>query len=224
MNQSLNINEIFYSIEGEGKRAGLPCVFIRLTGCNLSCSYCDTKYASDNKCSDFSFQELSITDIVNEVRKYSCLNVTITGGEPLVQPNIYLLIAALIRLNYEINIETNGSCSIATPSRFNNKLFYTMDWKTQSSGESNWMRSENLLHLQDIDVLKFVVGTDADLLEVLEICEFLPNKNVQVFVSPVYSKISPLKLVNFVKSHGLSNIRLQLQLHKIIWNPETKGV
>lgn len=224
MNQSLNINEIFYSIEGEGKRAGLPCVFIRLAGCNLSCLYCDTKYASDNKCSDFSFQELSIIDIVNKVQQYPCLNVTITGGEPLVQPNVYLLISALIRLNYEINIETNGSCLISPSNRFNNKLFYTMDWKTKSSGESNWMNSENLLRLQNIDVLKFVVGTNEDLLEVVEICKCLPNKDVQVFVSPVYNKMSPLELVNFVKSHGLSNIRLQLQLHKIIWDSQERGV
>lgn len=213
MKQTLDINEIYYSIEDSGKRAGAPCVFIRLAGCNLDCSYCDTQYQN---------KVMKIEEVVASAMRFSCFNVTITGGEPLAQENVYLLIGALLRNGYDINIETNGSYPLIE-NRPSDGLFFTMDWKTSSSGENQAMRRRNILLLKKQDVLKFVVGSSEDLEEVSDIYECIPHE-VQVYISPVHGKIDPLAIVDFIKEKGIENMRLQLQLRRILWGADVKGV
>lgn len=214
----MRVNEIFYSLEGEGVRAGYLAVFVRFYGCNLQCSYCDTRYSCDSQ----QYTDMSIADIVEEVKKFGCKKITITGGEPLIQPDIEALIKALCDNGFEVNIETNGSIDIATYT-LNPNVIITMDYKSISSEMNEFMLPNNLKQLRNNDVLKFVVGDVSDLNDMLSV---LQNNQLrcQVFVSPVFGKIEPVEIVEYIKNHALYNCRVQLQLHKIIWNPNEKGV
>lgn len=210
MSDELLVNETFNSIEGEGKRAGALATFIRLTGCNLRCSYCDTAYAF---CEG---TRKSVQDIIDRVLYH---NVTITGGEPLTQD-----IRGLIRglAHHDVNIETNGSIDIR-PYECYPHVFFTIDYKCDSSGMSQRMLSSNFECLRPKDVLKFVVGDYKDLEQAKEICErYSPKCNV--YVSPVFGKITPVGIVEYIKRNSLQNWKLQLQLHKYIWNPNERGV
>lgn len=208
------VNEIFYSIEGEGIRAGMPCVFIRLFGCNLNCSYCDTRYS----CEGEENKVMSIQEIVDEVEHFKCPNITITGGEPLIHSGINKLLSVLVDIGYKVNVETNGSVvpEIDGP-------IYTMDFKTKCSGMSNKMNIEAFKALDETDVVKFVVASIDDLEQALS---FVEENNIvaNVFVSPVFGKIELIEIAEFLKLHKLYNWRMQLQLHKYIWEPTMRGV
>lgn len=216
----MKVNEIFDSIDGEGIRTGELATFIRLAGCNLRCSYCDTEYAL--KCTDG--EEMSIKEIVEKVKAIGNRNITLTGGEPLIHNETADLIAALG--GHIVNIETNGSIAIAQYSSLENVII-TMDWKTRSSGENSKMLAENLKHLRPTDVLKIVMSEE----DKQEVFDLLNDNEIKayIYLSPVFGKCDPKSLVEFLKhlrNSGIdtSKIRVQVQLHKIIWKPEERGV
>ena len=212
------VNEIFSSIEGEGIRTGYPVTFIRLFGCNIECPYCDTKYA----CKGTDFVKMSVDEIVDKVQEFGFNRVTITGGEPLIHRDVDNLIIALTHLGYEINIETNGTVYVGEYTELDNVIL-TVDYKSISSGMNSKMDLENISILRRQDVLKFVVGTIQDLEDMKEIIQnFHPICNI--FVSPVFEQIAPVEIVNFIKDNKLENCRVQLQLHKLIWDPQERGV
>lgn len=222
----MNVNEIFYSIDGEGIRAGVPCVFVRFNGCNLRCTYCDTIYAQD---CDQPGIEMSPRDILNKVKTYGCPNVTLTGGEPCNQENIRELVSLLINNHFKVNIETNGS--VDAPALFysmanSQNLLITMDYKCKSSGMSEYMNIGYLARLRQCDVLKFVVGSEDDMYEALHVIDALSIQECfpQIFFSPIFGEIEPKEIVEFLKKTGLYQCRVQLQLHKYIWPPEERGV
>lgn len=212
----MKVVEIFKSIDGEGIRAGFPVTFIRLEGCNLRCSYCDTTYSYDNA----SFTQMSVDDIVAQVWKLGCFRVTVTGGEPLIHEDISQLIAKLTSQGFEVNIETNGSVDIK-PYLSNRKVIITADYKCPSSGMEEHMIQDNLKALRSKDVLKFVVGSQQD----LNTCLCLRGyTKAQVYISPVFGKIEPEDIVTYMLEHDMQDCRIQLQLHKFIWNPNQRGV
>lgn len=214
----MKVVEIFKSIDGEGKRAGLPTTFIRLYGCNLHCSYCDTRYG----CEDNNYTELSITDILNTVKKLGLKSITLTGGEPLIHEDVNCLIQTLLKHGCCVNIETNGSVNIEKYCGVSG-LFLTMDYKCSSSDMKNKMNLHNLTLLNTTDVLKFVVGSDKDLQDALYILNtYYPR--CQVYFSPVFGKIEPAHIVDFMLKNNLDNCKVQLQMHKIIWDPDKRGV
>lgn len=215
----MNVNEIFCSIEGEGKRAGYPCVFVRFNGCNLRCSYCDTAYAQE-ECKGI---EMSPKEIAIKVRSFGFDKVTLTGGEPLLQEDIELLVHELVSRGMQVNIETNGSVEIEHTSYSSDELFYTVDYKCPSSGMSRKMNPKAFVRLRFGDVLKFVVGSKEDMEDALRIINVY-DPPCQIFFSPVFGKIEPVAIVDFIKEHYLKNVRIQLQLHKFIWDPEKRGV
>lgn len=213
------IVEIFNSIEGEGKRSGDLVTFIRLAGCNLRCSYCDTTYSYDTD----NAKELTIAEIMEQVT-YN--KVTVTGGEPLYHSNIVHLLEALLKNQHEVNIETNGSIDLARTSflkAYPGKLFYTMDFKLPSSGMYNEMYMPNLRQLRKDDVLKFVVGSEEDLEKAWQILD-TNLITAKVYISPVFGSIEPAKIVKYMQDNTMTDCTLQLQMHKIIWSPETRGV
>lgn len=214
----MKVVEIFESIDGEGKRAGLPTTFIRLFGCNLNCSYCDTRYG----CEGDNYEIMSIRNILDRLELYGTNSVTITGGEPLIHPGINQLIDLLAREGYWVNIETNGSQYIGhLPA--NPNVFVTMDYKCPCSGMQDKMCLANLRTLSTKDVLKFVVGSPEDLVCALSILEeYKPS--AQVYFSPVFGEIDPATIVDFILGNKLNNCKVQLQMHKIIWEPNKRGV
>lgn len=214
----MKVVEIFNSIEGEGKRAGIPCTFIRFYGCNLNCTYCDSRYACDND----EYTVMSISEILDTVSNMSCKNITITGGEPLLTPGVYELIRQLMIRGYEINVETNGTIDPEFRT-CTDLLFYTVDYKTNASGMSSKMNDTVFEHLSSNDVLKFVVGSTADLDQALEVVEKF-NPKAQIYVSPVFGQIEAKEIVDYLKWHHLWDWKVQLQLHKYIWDPDQKGV
>ena len=218
----LKVIEIFKSIDGEGIRTGYPVTFIRLQGCNCRCSYCDTKYSYDN----YKYINMTIDEIIKEIRDYKSRRITLTGGEPLYQPEAADLIHKLLEQGFEVNIETNGSIDLEEflgEDSFHENLIITMDWKSISSNMSQHMVVSNLYNLRKQDVLKFVVGDDQDLDQMRDIISSKPLK-CNIFVSPVFGKIEPREIVEYILDNDLEDVRIQLQLHKIIWNPETRGV
>lgn len=214
------IVEIFRSIDGEGKYTGLPATFIRLFGCNLHCMYsengCDTPYSLTG--SDYT--EMTIDEILNKLNELQVKHITLTGGEPLIHNNINDLLNTLINNNYIINVETNGT--MIPPVRHDN-IFYTMDFKTYTSKMSDKMNYDALNSLTKDDVLKFVVGTEEDMIQAKEVLQKLQTK-AQVYFSPIYNMIEPKNIVEFILNNELYNCRVQVQLHKIIWNPNQRGV
>ena len=220
----MKVSEIFKSIEGEGLRTGLPAVFIRLHGCNLRCSYCDSMYAVEGS----DYKQMSVTQILDAIKEYSGItHVTLTGGEPLIHQNVEDLLSQLSGNGYRVNIETNGTvpCKWHFPG-----LFYTMDWKCKSSGMTAKMKMENLETLGSNDVLKFVVGTIEDLEETENVVKSLAEKKSDMphlFISPVFGNLSNEEIVNWLLNSNImvkNNVRFQVQLHKIIWDPERRGV
>lgn len=212
------VSEIFTSIDGEGIRAGYPVTFVRLHGCNLACSYCDSTYATQGD----DYKLMSMEEIINEVYSKGLCKVTLTGGEPLNNEYAYDLVLELRTRGYEVNIETNGSLPIYRFSYLNNTII-TMDYKCKSSGMTDKMDVDNFMYLRGQDVLKFVVGDMEDLHQMSDIL----NKYhiyCNIFVSPVYGKIDPKDIVEYLLENNLENVRLQLQMHKIIWDPNMRGV
>ena len=217
------ITEKFTSINGEGVRAGQLAVFIRFAGCNLDCSYCDTKWANQT---DTPYTLMTENEIYDYIKKTGIKNVTITGGEPLIQPDIEVLIETLscdISLNVEI--ETNGSADIGRFSSISIPPLFTMDYKLPSSGMEKFMNTDNFNYLCKDDTVKFVAGSNNDLETAYQIIEkYNLIKKCHVYISPVFGSINPEDIVEFMKQKKLNDVNLQLQLHKIIWSPDKKGV
>ena len=216
------VNEIFSSIDGEGIRQGELATFIRFAGCNLRCSYCDTKYAQKEE----QGTKKSVDEIISIISKLKNRNITITGGEPLLQPKLLELVKKLVELGYYINIETNGSINIK-PFQLKNVII-TMDYKTSSSLMINKMKIQYLNFLRPQDVLKFVIGTKEDMKGVKRVLKQVKIKSY-IYLSPVFNEIEPSKLVDFLKGlneEGIdtSKTRVQIQLHKVIWDSEMRGV
>lgn len=212
------INEIFTSIEGEGIRMGYPVTFIRLYGCNLNCNYCDTRYSCEGK----DYTAMQIPSIVKEVEQLGVKRITLTGGEPLIHPQAEYLVNALLKEGYEVNIETNGSINIY-PYTLKENVIITMDYKSISSGENSKMNPANLRDLREQDVLKFVVGNKEDLADMKDVIKNY-NPKSSIFVSPIFNQIEISEIVEFIKDNKLNEVRVQVQLHKIIWEPNKRGV
>ncbi len=212
----LNINEIFHSIQGESTYAGMPCTFIRLTGCNLRCSYCDTQYAYHEG------RQRPIPDILKQVSEFQCRLVEVTGGEPLMQENTPQLIALLIQKGFTVLMETNGSMDIR---RVDPRCVRIMDIKCPSSNEHTAMDFNNLGRLTAADQLKFVISDHSDYCYarkiVKEKCGHFPMDHI--LFSPVFGKINPRELAEWILQDHLQ-VRLQVQLHKIIWHADQRGV
>lgn len=219
----MKVVEIFKSIDGEGVRAGLPVVFVRLYGCNLNCSYCDTPYSHTTE--QDKAVELHPQVIVDWVVNSGIPRVTITGGEPLIHQDIEKLIDSLIKRGIEVNIETNGTKPIPVKYQAGERrlLFFTMDYKCPSSGMESAMNIENLNTLKNCDVLKFVVGCKGDLDAACTIINNLQS-DPQIFFSPVFGKIEASEIVDYMMEKKMWNCRVQVQLHKIIWDPNERGV
>lgn len=221
----MKVVEIFVSTEGEGIRAGLPCTFIRLFGCNLQCSYCDTVYGWQKEY-EKDTTEMSIDEIATAVDNLKIKAVTVTGGEPLIHKELPFLLKRLVDMGCEVNVETNGS--IVPPFSHVN-VFYTMDYKTNASGMSEKMNKNAFLRLTERDVIKFVVGSLADCEQAKEFLLDYWKEHVgehpQVFFSPVFGCIEGKEIVAFLlQNPELYNCRVQIQLHKILWNPDKRGV
>ncbi len=211
----LKINEIFYSIQGESSFSGLPCVFVRLTYCNLRCSYCDTEYAFYNG------KDMSLSEIIIEVKKHPTQLVMITGGEPLLQKKSIDLMQCLIDEKYSVMLETSGSLSLQNVPK---EVIKIVDFKCPSSK----MKEKNMWSiLNDIDKkdeIKFVIGDKEDYdWSRSKINRYKLYDKCQILFSPVYGKIDMKDLCDWVLSDGLK-VRLQTQLHKFIWGPDKKGV
>jgi len=211
----MKINEIFYSIQGESTSAGLPCVFIRLTACDLRCTYCDTEYAF------FEGKEMSVPEIVRAIEPYPTRLVLVTGGEPLLQPSVHDLFRELLDRGYTVCLETGGHRSLKDVDRRVRKI---MDLKCPSSGMCERNDYENIRHLTGADEIKFVVGDRADFDWACAIIRRydLPSRVGTVLFSPVYNKLPYSDLARWVLDSGLP-VRLQLQLHKIIWPDIRRG-
>ncbi len=209
MNTKLNINEIFYSLQGEAREIGLPTVFIRLTGCPLRCSYCDTEYAFKGN------HLVSVDEIIKQVETYKTRYVCVTGGEPLAQINCHILLDALIAKDYQVSLETSGSIDV---SEVNPKVSIVMDVKTPSSNESEQNKYSNIALLKAKDQLKFVIGSKQDFDWSVEILEKHPS-NTEVLFSPVFGAITPTQLADWIIENQL-NVRMQVQLHKLLWGDE----
>lgn len=212
--------EIFDSIDGEGITAGCLATFIRLAGCNIRCGYCDTPYALKKE----DGGEMTLAEIVERVEKIGNKHVTLTGGEPLWCDRVKTLIEAVCNEGHRVNIETNGTLPIEPYTQLYGVII-TMDYKTISSGMNGQMNLENLRRLRRFDVLKIVCQESdfEDIEQMLKTC----RPRCKIFLSPIYGKIEPVKLVDFAKrlrDEGIYNVRVQVQLHKIIWNPNEKGV
>jgi 7-carboxy-7-deazaguanine synthase len=211
----LKVNEIYYSVQGESSKAGLPCIFIRLTYCNLRCTYCDTEYAF------YEGRDFSIEEILDEIKKYNCKLVEVTGGEPLVQSECLPLLQKLCDDGYEVLIETGGSLPI---ENIDKRVSVIMDLKCPSSKMMKKNRYENIKHLKTIDEVKFVIGTREDYEWSKNIIvEYELTKKCQLLFSVVFDSLEPVTLVNWILEDNLS-VRFQLQMHKIIWDPTKKGV
>jgi 7-carboxy-7-deazaguanine synthase len=215
-----NVVEKFVSINGEGTRAGELAVFIRFRKCNLNCSFCDTRWANSENA---PAQQLTADEILLYVKKSGIKNVTLTGGEPLLQENIAYLINELGRNGFTVEIETNGSIPLKEFAELEYRPYFTMDYKLPVSGMEGNMCCENFAYLTKEDTVKFVVGDIHDLERAVEVMRGY-NVKCYVYLSPVFGKIQPSEIVEFMKENKLNNVRLQLQLHKYIWNPEKRGV
>ncbi len=216
--------EKFISVNGEGKLSGQLAVFIRFAGCNLNCSYCDTKWANEK---DVEYELMTSEEIYSYIKETGVKNVTITGGEPLIQDNIIELLTLLTNDNKLcIEIETNGSINLKPFVELNRDLLsFTMDYKLASSKMEDKMIFENFMYLSRNDIVKFVVNNIDDLTKTKEILkDYNLLDKTSVYISPVFGQIELTDIVNFMKENKMNNVNLQLQLHKIIWGSETKGV
>lgn len=213
-----HVTEIFDSIDGEGKRTGYMAIFVRLAGCNLRCNYCDTPYSltlEDTK------ETLTEEELLERIQSFPWKRVTLTGGEPMLHP-LHHLVTVLGEEGYEVNIETNGAIPLWRERP--EGVFYTMDFKCSGSGMKSYMNRDNFKLLTEKDVLKFVVSDERDMDEMKEIISEFPANHPEYFVSPVWGRIEPKELVEYVRKNGLKDVRVQVQLHKIIWDPSMRGV
>ena len=212
----LTVNEIFHSIQGESTHAGRPCVFVRLTACDLRCRWCDTPYAF------YEGRKMSVDDVLAEVEARGCDVVEVTGGEPLLQPDVYPLMQRLLDSGKTVLIETGGHRSIAAVPA---GVIRIMDVKCPGSGESEHNDWSNLAHLTGRDEVKFVIAARADYefaRDVVRREELVGRVNAVLF-SPVHGELDPKLLSQWIIEDRLP-VRVQLQVHKYIWSPSTRGV
>lgn len=211
----LKINELYLSLQGESSWAGLPCIFVRLSGCNLRCSYCDSSFSYKEG------KEYSIEEIAEKINSYRCKLVEITGGEPLLQENTALLAKSLCDAGYRVLIETNGTIDIGNVDR---RVILIMDIKTPGSGSNESVRWENIKKLKKDDEVKFVLTNKKDYLWAKDIIkQYGLADRASILISVVYGSLEPKEVAQWILDDGL-DVRFQLQLHKYIWDPEKKGV
>jgi 7-carboxy-7-deazaguanine synthase len=208
----LKVNEIFFSIQGEGTRVGLPCVFVRLSGCPLRCSYCDTAYAFDEG------RPLEERDILAEIKRHPCRLVELTGGEPLSQPAAFAFTRELLDEGYEVLIETSGAISLAG---LDPRTVVIMDVKTPGSGQAERMEWGNLELLKPTDEVKLVVTDRADFDWARDLV-LSRRWACPVLFSPAHGRLDPAQISDWILSTGIP-VRLQLQLHKYIWPERKRG-
>ena len=211
----LKINEIYYSVQGESTHAGRPCIFIRLTFCNLRCTYCDTEYAF------YEGKDMEIDDIMSEIQQWDCNLVEVTGGEPLFQEECIDLLNELVISKYEVMLETGGSLPISDVPK---NVIKIVDFKCPSSGmemKNLWSIVDNL---QPHDEVKFVIGNREDFYWAKEkITEYSLDKKCTVLFSPTFGEIDPQQIVGWILAENLP-VRMQMQMHKMIWDPDKQGV
>ncbi len=206
---SLRITEIFYSLQGESNTVGLPTVFIRLTGCPLRCVYCDTAYAFTGG------SKMDINAILDQVKQYPTLYVTVTGGEPLAQPACIELMSKLADQGYQVSLETSGALDV---SKVDPRVIKVMDLKTPSSGELSKNLYQNIDHLTANDQVKFVIGSDEDYQWSKQILtEYTLADRCQILFSPVMGQQNPTELAEKILADYLP-VRFQIQLHKLLWD------
>ena len=218
----MKINEIFVALSGESERSGLRTVFVRTYGCIAPfCTYCDTRYAIEGN----EFTEMSVYEIVAKVKEYDCPRVLITGGEPLLQKETFDLVIRFLEENLDVEIETNGAIDIRPYIKditdLNKNLLITMDWKCPSSGMNHLMLKDNLNLLRCCDVIKFVVGSEEDLSEMIKISRLT---TAQVYVSPVFGMIEPKVIAEYIRDNNLNDVKMQIQMHKVIYPADARGV
>ncbi len=213
---ALIINEIFYSIQGESTFAGQACVFVRLTGCNLRCTYCDTRYAYSEG------HPMTVNQIIEKVAEFGCNLVEITGGEPLLQKDTRQLVQTLLDKGFQVLMETNGSLDI---SRIDPACMKIIDIKCPDSGESDQCDLANLQRMSSSDQVKFVVSSRQDYLYAKSILPRIPVKVSpgNILFSPVRDNLAGHELAAWILEDGLQ-VRLQLQLHKVLWPEIDRGV
>lgn len=227
--EKLPVAERFVSVNGEGAHAGQFSTFIRFRGCNLACSYCDTRWACNEGC---PVEELTVEELSAYAAEQQTPCITLTGGEPLLQPQLAELVDALaFQTECFVEIETNGACDIASLAELRRRqigvghLGFTLDCKSPSSGMNSKMLTSNYEHLTADDCVKFVVGSREDLdsaAAVIEEHELLSK--CPVFFSPIFGQIEPADIVDYLSFNGLRDARVQVQLHKVIWPGVEKGV
>jgi 7-carboxy-7-deazaguanine synthase len=214
---TLTLNEIFHSIQGESTWAGQRCVFVRLTACDLRCTYCDTEYAF------YEGRKQTLDAILEKVASFDCRLVEVTGGEPLLQKNVHPLMTRLCDLGYTVLLETSGAHDV---SGVDARVHRIMDLKCPGSGEVARNRFENLRHLTGRDEVKFVIGSGEDYewarAQLGQHGDWA-QRVAAVLFSPVFGRITPLDLATRILQDKL-DVRFQVQLHKIIWEPQTRGV
>ncbi len=215
--------ETFISINGEGQHAGELALFIRFAGCNLNCNYCDTRWANQP---DVVYQEMTETEIKALVTDSGVRNVTLTGGEPLLQPGMYQLLETMGSLpDIRIEIETNGSVDIEPYMTLIRRPAFTLDYKLPGSGMEAGMNTDNYRYLTKEDTVKFVISDKADQTRAREIIEqYQLEGRCGIYYSPVFGRIRPAEIVDDMIEHRLNGVHMQLQMHKFIWDPEQRGV
>jgi len=211
----LTVNEIFHSIQGESTRAGQPCVFVRLTACDLRCTWCDTPYAFHEG------RKMSVDDVLQAVDEYACPLVEITGGEPLLQDDVYPLMERLLENGHTVMLETGGHRPI---DRVPAAVVKVVDVKCPASGESDKNEWRNLAMVAPHDEVKFVIADRADYEFARDVVLWKMRANpAAILFSPVHGVLDPKSLAEWVLADRLP-VRVQLQLHKFIWHPATRGV
>lgn len=232
-NLTFEVVEQFVSINGEGLRAGELALFIRFRGCNLTCSYCDTAWANTDAC---PAQTYTLEELLQSVKASGVVNVTLTGGEPLLRPGVLVLVEQLMKKDFHVEIETNGSVDLselvamrklrqARRFRQRGSLSLTVDYKLPGSGQHEAMLMDNYRLLGEEDAVKFVASNLEDLEHARGIIErYELARNTQPYLSTAFGQLTPAEVVDYMKSHHMNGVRLQLQLHKYIWDPNLKGV
>ncbi len=224
MEQQYKVVESFLSINGEGRRAGQLATFIRFAGCNLSCQYCDTMWANEKEVEHTLMNKEEIFEIIQE---YGAKNVTLTGGEPLLRPGMVELISYLLKKDdaLRIEIETNGSVDVSAIRALGDRVSLTIDYKLSVSGMEFYMLPVNFVQVRSVDTVKFVCGSMQDLERAVEIMEnYELIGKCACYLSPVFGSIEPADMVEFMKKRKLNDVNLQIQMHKVIWDPQEKGV
>lgn len=215
----VNINEIFYSVQGEGTRVGMPCVFVRLQGCKLRCTWCDTPYALDSRVRGM---ELDHNELIAKIQEYQCSFVEFTGGEPLEQPAILPVMQTLCDLGYTVAVETAGHVDV---SNVDGRVVKILDVKCPDSRMSTLNRWENFNYLQAHDEVKFVIASRADFEWAADVVlrHGLADRVTAVLFSPAFGMLEYVDLVNWILADKVP-VRFQAQIHKHIWAPDTRGV